>query len=349
MTKLLTIREQMRKIYGAYGTYIKPVLHFVTMLAAMIIINANIGARGLLENPAVVVIISLLGAFLSVKLMTVVLALVIVAHMSALSIEIGAMVFLIMLIMYMLFFRFTPKDGAVLILVPMLFFIKIPYVVPIVVGMVCTPFSIISVSFGVILFFILNYVGTNLDIIATAAATDGMGQMTKIATEVFKSQGLYLTIIAFALVVAVVYFVKRLSVDYSWIIAVISGGVLCMVVMLIGALAFDLNEIVSVVSIIAGGIISVILALGIRFFIHSVDYSKTEYTQFEDDDFYYYVKAVPKIKVTSPEVNVKRINARKVKTSTKTNAGSHTKVKTTTKTHTKANVNAGAGAAINKK
>lgn len=317
MTKFLMIREQMRKIYGAYGTYIKPMLHFIAMLVSMIIINANIGTMGLLKNPAVVVVISLLGAFLPMKLMTVLLALVIVAHMSAISIEIGAMVFLVILIMYMLFFRFTPRDGIVLILVPLLFFIKIPYVVPLVVGMVCTPFSIISVSFGVVLFFILNYVGTNLDVITTAAATDGMGQMTKIATEVFTSQGLYLTIIAFALVVAAVYFVKRLSVDYSWIIAVISGGVLCMVVMLIGALAFDLKEIVSVVSIIVGGIISVLLALGIRFFIHSVDYSRTEYTQFEDDDFYYYVKAVPKIKVATPEVNVKRINARKVKTNKK--------------------------------
>lgn len=316
MTKLLMIRERMRKIYGAYGTYIKPLLHFAVMLVSMIIINNNIGARGLLKNPAVVAVISLLGAFLSMKLITVLLALVIVAHMSAISIEIGAMVFLIMLIMYMLFFRFTPKDGIVLILVPLLFFIRIPYVVPIVVGMVCTPFSVISVSFGVLLFFILNYVGTNLDVI-TAAASDGMGQMTKIATEIFKSQGLYLTMIAFALVVLVVYFVKRLSVDYSWIIAVISGGVLCIVVMLIGALSFDLKETISVSAIIVGGIISVLLALGIRFFIHSVDYSRTEYTQFEDDDFYYYVKAVPKIKVTTPEVKVKRINARKVKTNKK--------------------------------
>ena len=163
MTKLLMIREQMRKIYAAYGIYIKPIFHFAVILLSMIIINGNIGVMGLLKNPAVVVVISLLGAFLSMRLITVLLALVIVAHMSAISIEIGAMMFLIILVMYLLFFRFTPKDGIVLILVPLLFFIKIPYVVPIVVGMVCTPFSIISVSFGVLLFFTLNYVGTNLD------------------------------------------------------------------------------------------------------------------------------------------------------------------------------------------
>ena len=48
-----------------------------------------------------------------------------------------------------------------------------------------------------------------------------------------------------------------------------------------------------------------------QFFVFAVDYSRTEYTQFEDDDYYYYVKAVPKIAVSAPDVKVRRINARK--------------------------------------
>lgn len=314
MTKFLMIREQMRKVYSIYGNYINVAIKFFAVLISMLVINSNIGAMGILKNPAVVVAVSVIGGLLPTKLVTVMLSLVIVAHMYSIAMEVAAMVLLIMIIMYLLFFRFSPKDGAILILLPILFFIKIPYVVPITVGMVCTPLSIVSVAFGVIIYFLLNYVSVNLDEIITAAQSDGMGQMTKIAQEVFTSKGLYLTIIAFAMVIVIVYFIKRLSIDYSWIIAVVSGGVLCIVVMLIGALAFDMGEVVSTVSIVVGGIISVMMAMGIRFFIHSVDYTRTEYTQFEDDDFYYYVKAVPKIKVASPEVNVKRINARKVKT-----------------------------------
>ena len=37
----------------------------------------------------------------------------------------------------------------------------------------------------------------------------------------------------------------------------------------------------------------------------------TEYLQYEDDDYYYYVKAVPKIAVSAPDVKVQKINARK--------------------------------------
>ena len=39
----------------------------------------------------------------------------------------------------------------------------------------------------------------------------------------------------------------------------------------------------------------------------SVDYSRTERVQFEDDEYYYYVKAVPKVVVATPEKTVKHI------------------------------------------
>ena len=43
-----------------------------------------------------------------------------------------------------------------------------------------------------------------------------------------------------------------------------------------------------------GNMISVALALILEFFIFSVDYSKAEKFQYEDDEYYYYVKAIPK-------------------------------------------------------
>ena len=56
--------------------------------------------------------------------------------------------------------------------------------------------------------------------------------------------------------------------------------------------------------------------LALQFFIFSVDYTRTEHVQFEDDDYIYYVKAVPKMSVTTQEINVKKINAQKAKKTT---------------------------------
>ena len=56
---------------------------------------------------------------------------------------------------------------------------------------------------------------------------------------------------------------------------------------------------------------AVAIGLVLEFFVFSVDYSRTEHLQYEDDEYYYYVKAVPKISIAAPEKTVKRINERR--------------------------------------
>ena len=48
-----------------------------------------------------------------------------------------------------------------------------------------------------------------------------------------------------------------------------------------------------------------IIAFVIQFLFMDLDYDRTERVQFEDDDYYYYVKAVPKKMVAVREVTVK--------------------------------------------
>jgi hypothetical protein len=67
-----------------------------------------------------------------------------------------------------------------------------------------------------------------------------------------------------------------------------------------------------VVSVIVGGLISLIITWFLQFFLHSVDYTKAEKVQFEDDEYYYYVKAVPKIKVNIQK-NKKTANAERIR------------------------------------
>ena len=52
------------------------------------------------------------------------------------------------------------------------------------------------------------------------------------------------------------------------------------------------------------------MGLILELFFFAVDYAKSENLQFEDDEYYYYVKAIPKLSVASPEKTVKKINER---------------------------------------
>ena len=50
-----------------------------------------------------------------------------------------------------------------------------------------------------------------------------------------------------------------------------------------------------------------------EFLMFQMDYSRAENVQFEDDEYYYYVKAVPKVILSRPEKTVKKINAQRKK------------------------------------
>ena len=88
--------------------------------------------------------------------------------------------------------------------------------------------------------------------------------------------------------------------DRSWYL------ILQILVVFIGDFRFGVP--VSVPELIVGMIGAVIASLIHQLFVFSVDYSRTEYTQFEDDDYYYYVKAVPKIAISRTDVKVQEIN-----------------------------------------
>ena len=61
---------------------------------------------------------------------------------------------------------------------------------------------------------------------------------------------------------------------------------------------------------------AMIAALLLEFCVFAVDYSRTEYAQFEDDEYYYYVKAIPKNVIAEPKKTVKKIVSQKKQTKT---------------------------------
>ena len=65
--------------------------------------------------------------------------------------------------------------------------------------------------------------------------------------------------------------------------------------------------------IITGVILGVAAAYICNIVFFALDYKRTEYVQYEDDEYYYYVKAVPKINVANADVRIKHINAKKTK------------------------------------
>ena len=99
------------------------------------------------------------------------------------------------------------------------------------------------------------------------------------AQQLFNNKEMWTAIIAFVICLLVVYSVRKLSVDNAWKIAIVSGALVYVIVVVIGRVTMHVD--VPYVAVIIGTIVSILLALVLEFFAFAVDYSRTENLQFE--------------------------------------------------------------------
>ena len=321
MISLLTIKEKVKNIYAEHEFVLQPVLKFIFCFLALVLFKINIGAAPIINTWPVVLGMAIVMAFLPKRVDVVIAILVMIFDSYYISLELAGVISILFVILLVLFLRFTPKQGIYLVLVPLAFYLKIPFVIPIVAGIISTPIAIVSVSFGTIIYYLIDVVNRNKEFIVNTSKTSKGSKGTieavsSIVNVVTSDPNMYLAVIAFAITIALVYGIKRRSVDHSWQIAVVVGSIFELVVFLVGGILLNSDfTSADIAWVIIGSILSFAIAYLLQLLVFSVDYSRTENTQFEDDEYYYYVKAVPKINVTAPEMNVKRINAQRRKKS----------------------------------
>jgi hypothetical protein len=305
MTSLLEIKQYITRFYAKNEIYLAYVWKFLLALISIAVINNKMGYMQPLNNIAIVLMASLLCAIMPTNFIVIVAAAFILGHLYSLALESAVIAAVIFLMMFLLYFRFAPKDTLAVLLTPIFFLLRIPYVVPLAMGLLGTPASAISVAFGVVIYYMVTFFSANVTTIG-GDAQEAANQFQQILTGILGDKSMLVMIVAFAVTIIVVYIIRRLSIDYSWKIAIAAGAISLIVCILIGDMVCETN--ISLGGVVIGSIFSAVLMLVIEFFAFNVDYSRTEKVQFEDDEYYYYVKAVPKVTVSAPERRVKRIN-----------------------------------------
>ena len=309
MTALLELRENLKKIYSRNEAFILPVIKFLLSFIVLSIINGKMGYMTKIDNMAIVLIVSLLCSFLPTGFMVVFAMLFTMLHMYALSIETAAVGLVVFLLLYLLFLRFTAKEALVVVLTPILCMLKLPYVMPVAMGLIGTPASCVSVGCGVVVYYLIQTVISNAPTINSMGAEEATAKLRLLIDGMLGNKAMLVMIVAFTVTVIVVYLIRRMSVDHSWTIAMAAGIMIEVLILLVGDLMYDTN--LSILSALLGAIVTVIVCKVIEFFRFCLDYSRTEKVQFEDDEYYYYVKAVPKMTVSAPTNTVKKINTQR--------------------------------------
>ena len=305
MTKLLVIREQIVKFVTKNENYVRPISKFILALITLVIINSKIGFATRLANGAITIIISLLASFLPINFIIIIAMIMILLHLYSLSTACAVVIGVLFLLMFLLYFRFAPKTTVLLLFTPICFLLKVPYVMPLCAGLVCSPASIITIACGTVTYYAIDFISNNASVLIGNSNEEFVTKLKMLMDEIMKNKEMLMLVVAFSFTIVVVNIIRRLSVDHAWTIAIVTGTLLDILIVLIGDLKY--GTYISVVGLIFGSFVAVLVVTVIKFFVFNVDYTRTERVQFEDDEYYYYVKAVPKNTVSIADKQIKKI------------------------------------------
>ncbi len=309
MTTLLTFRENIKAFFCRYDYIIIPVLKLILAFVLFFTLNSGFGYMPLLNKMGILFLLAFVCAFLPTELITIIGGFMIILQSFQVSLDVALLSLAVILIFYCGYMRLITKTGIIVLVVPICYVCHLTCALPIVLGFLVGPSAIIPVIFGVILYYYQKSLGDLVNVLAASTEEDDAIQgFQYILSSMLSNKTMLFTFIVFASVILVTYALYRLSFEYSWMVSFFVGGILNIVLFLVGSVVLSID--VEIVPILIGSLVGILIAFIIQFGKGIVDYQKTELLQFEDDEYYYYVKAIPKLSISESNKNVKRINSK---------------------------------------
>ncbi len=311
MNKLVNLRNRIESFYLKHSKVLGYVVRLIITFLCLMLIRESIDFSSFLSNIWTVLTLSVIGGFIPIKYLMIMILAYLTAQVYALSVALGIVITIILVIMYMLFFRFALHYGPAFVLMPILFFVRIPAFMTMLLAIIAPALSVITVLFGTILYYLVHFLDVNAATFATATGNLEFTKIELLLEGVLGNRDFLVALGTLFAVFMIVHFLKRINYKYSTEIAVAIGTGVYIILMLGSALAFGTLTTSRLLSYCLGGLVSGVLTLLVNNVWHPLDYSRTEYVEFEDDEYNYYVRAVPKATFEREKVQVKRINKRK--------------------------------------
>ncbi len=295
MTNFFMIKEKVTRFYKNYEAYFQIAFKFLVAFFVFGYINDHLGYYPILNNIGIKVLLSLISAIVPSSIFVLLAAIVALLHLYKLSLVMMILAFVVFVVFYFLYLKFAPRHGVLMMIIPVLMPLNLHFIVPLIAGLFFSPFTIVPVACSFILMKVVGYI-----IEAVPMVGDGkldveaiVGAYQYVIDHVLDDREMVLYGVVFALMIVLTYVVSRFPFDYAWYIGIGLGTVAGIVGMLVGGGMFGVE--ISAVGVIFGALISGVFVALVQFLYCSVDYRHKEFVQFEDDDYYYYVRAIPKL------------------------------------------------------
>lgn len=253
-----------------------------------------------------VLILALLCSILPVNLILYLSFVLVIGHCYSVGIEVAAFALVLVLFLLILFLRFSSKMNVVMIFTPLAMGIHIPALLPIGSGLMSNPLAAIPAGCGVIFYYFVELVQEQATVLQNQD-TEMLQKIKLLSDGLIRNQEMWITVVAFVAVILIVYGIRTRFFDYAWRASIVAGGVTYIFLMLMGSLLLNVQN--SILELAIFTVVAILIGILLELFVFGGDYTRTERLEYEDDEYYYYVKAVPKATVATSERNIKKINA----------------------------------------
>lgn len=304
--RILELREKLYQWYVTYDKYAKYMLRFVLAFMVFLLVSRAFPYHKSLSNIWVTLLLACFGACLPEGLLVIMVTMVTSLQIYYLYPLLAAAVLLGVLFVYLMLLRYSPKTILAAVLIPVAIQLKL-WVLPVaVIGIFFSPMAVLSVGGGTLVYYILYAVKECETMFRSEAAVDVMTVVQKYADFLVKNEEMYVVLFALCAMALGTNLIRTRKMAYAFEISILFATVGNLILLLVGKLLFACGF--STVQVVVGSLLSGILAYVVHFLHMVLDYGSVEEVQFEDEEYYYYVRAVPKLRMTMGNKKIKRIN-----------------------------------------
>ena len=292
MKDLVKIKNKIRNFIRNFDDILIPVIRLIWSFIVFTSINKVFTYSKLFSKEIFVLLISILCALMPDAFMLFVIGAVISVNAFAVSMEAGLFFVILFVAMYCCYLRFFPKHCYILLLAFVFTYMSFSGILPLFIAVIAGMAGIVPAALGIVIYY-FGQVLKDIDVSLRFAADPDKVEVFNQIRDYFKDNKEMIAIIgAFAVTIFIAGIVYRLPFKFSQYIGIGAGAIVNIIAF--SAVGKKVGYKFDMGSIVMATLFGLIFVLVFQFCKGFIDYRKTERVQFEDDEYYYYVKAVPK-------------------------------------------------------
>lgn len=306
MMTLLILKSRIKNLYEKHYHILRGILKTLIMFGILVIITEQLNYNDFFGQYFVLAALAVLCGITPDVVSTVITVLVAATEIASVSLLMSAVILVVLIIYLLLFGRLEKRQCEIILLIPLLSAIHIGYTVPVVAALFLSPVMIPAIIMGVVMqYFVAGVMNYSTAGAASVPEGNAWNALQYLSDSVLQNKMLLVTVIAYCFGFLCIYFIRRGKIRHGSQIGILVGAIVIMAIELLSNILWDLN--LNLIFLTLQVVLSMAIAYVVQFFRLTLDYRGTRKLQFEDDEYYYYVTAIPKFKVAVIDKTVTRI------------------------------------------